>query len=178
MWHPLLEIACGVLFCYGRRSVTTRSPRLNTWTELMRFVKVVASAAVPSKRFSLRVCVYTTELGFWKVHLPQNSFLHNHSQRKCTPVAKSLGCGAEYLGSNLNASKMDKHFCQNCFKNSTTGEKLPDTFSALSAPPLGGVFEQRGHSANYYGDYSGNNPENHPPAASCTINSKLQNSNI
>ena len=27
----------------------------------------------------------------------------------------------------------------------------------------GGVFAQRGHSANYYGDYPGNNPENHPP---------------
>ena len=34
------------------------------------------------------------------------------------------------------------------------------------------------HSANYYGDYPGNNPENHPPAESCTINSKLKNSNI
>ena len=42
----------------------------------------------------------------------------------------------------------------------------------------GGVFAQRGHSANYYGDYPGNNPENHPPAESCTINSKLKNSNI
>ena len=37
---------------------------------------------------------------------------------------------------------------------------------------------QRGHSANYYGDYPGNNPENHPLAESCTINSKLKNSNI
>ena len=37
---------------------------------------------------------------------------------------------------------------------------------------------QRGHSANYYGDYPGNNPENHAPAESCTINSKLKNSNI
>ena len=37
---------------------------------------------------------------------------------------------------------------------------------------------QRAHSANYYGDYPGNNPENHPPAESCTINSKLKNSNI
>ena len=27
----------------------------------------------------------------------------------------------------------------------------------------GGVFAQRAHSANYYGDYPGNNPENHPP---------------
>ena len=45
-------------------------------------------------------------------------------------------------------------------------------------PLLGGVFAQRGHSANYYGDYPGNNPENHPPAESCTINSKLKNSNI
>ena len=42
----------------------------------------------------------------------------------------------------------------------------------------GGVFAQRAHSANYYGDYPGNNPENHPPAESCTINSKLKNSNI
>ena len=37
---------------------------------------------------------------------------------------------------------------------------------------------QRAHSANYYGDYPGNNPENHPPAESCTINSKLKNPNI
>ena len=37
---------------------------------------------------------------------------------------------------------------------------------------------QRAHSANYYGDSPGNNPENHPPAESCTINSKLKNSNI
>ena len=34
---------------------------------------------------------------------------------------------------------------------------------------------QRAHSANYYGDYPGNNPENHPPTESCTINSKLKN---
>ena len=27
----------------------------------------------------------------------------------------------------------------------------------------GGVFAQCAHSANYYGDYPGNNPENHPP---------------
>ena len=30
---------------------------------------------------------------------------------------------------------------------------------------FGGVFAQRGHSANYYGDYPGNNPENHPDEA-------------
>ena len=40
------------------------------------------------------------------------------------------------------------------------------------------VRAQRAHGANYYGDYPGNNPENHPPAESCTINSKLKNSNI
>ena len=37
---------------------------------------------------------------------------------------------------------------------------------------------QHAHSANYYGDYPGNNPENHPPAESFTINSNLKNSNI
>ena len=53
----------------------------------------------------------------------------------------------------------------------------------------GGVFAQRAHSAgtaraqcahsaNYYGDYPGNSPENDPPAESCTTNSKLKNSNI
>ena len=42
---------------------------------------------------------------------------------------------------------------------------------------VGGVFVQRGHNANYCGDYPSNNPENHPPAESCTINSKLKNSN-
>ena len=41
---------------------------------------------------------------------------------------------------------------------------------------IGGVFAQRAH--NYYGDYPGNNPENYAPAESCTINSKLKNSNI
>ena len=47
---------------------------------------------------------------------------------------------------------------------------------------LGGRFRtaraQCAHSAHYYGDYPGNNPENHPPAESCTINSKLKNSNV
>ena len=39
------------------------------------------------------------------------------------------------------------------------------------------LFAQRAHNANYYGDYPGNNPENHPPAESCTIqNSKIQTS--
>ena len=37
---------------------------------------------------------------------------------------------------------------------------------------------QSAHSANYYGDYPGSNPENYPPAESCTINSRLKNSNI
>ena len=44
--------------------------------------------------------------------------------------------------------------------------------------PAKGVFAQRGHSANYYDDYPGNNPENHAPAESCTIDSKLKKSNI
>ena len=43
---------------------------------------------------------------------------------------------------------------------------------------IGGVFAQRAHSATYYDDYPGNNPENHAPAESCTINSNLKNSNI
>ena len=37
---------------------------------------------------------------------------------------------------------------------------------------------QRAHSANYYGDYPGNSPENDPPTESCTTNSNLKNSNI
>ena len=37
---------------------------------------------------------------------------------------------------------------------------------------------QRAHSANSYSDYPGTNPENHPPAESCTIHSNLKNSNI
>ena len=36
--------------------------------------------------------------------------------------------------------------------------------SKASVTRTGGVFAQRAHSANYYGDYPGNNPENHPPA--------------
>ena len=45
-------------------------------------------------------------------------------------------------------------------------------------PLFGGVFAQRAHSANYYGDYPGNNPENHPPAnhAQSIQNSKIQTS--
>ena len=54
--------------------------------------------------------------------------------------------------------------------------------ATVRVQPLWGRFRtaraQRGHSANYYGDYPHNNPENHPPAESCTINSKLKNSNI
>ena len=37
---------------------------------------------------------------------------------------------------------------------------------------LGGVFAQRGHSANYCVAYPGNTPENHPPTEACMINSK------
>ena len=37
---------------------------------------------------------------------------------------------------------------------------------------LGGVFAQRGHSANYYVVYPGNTPENHPPTEACMIHSK------
>ena len=59
----------------------------------------------------------------------------------------------------------------------------------LSVVLYGGVFAQHAHSAgtaraqcahsaNYYGDYPGNSPENHPPAESCTTNSNLKNSNI
>ena len=35
-----------------------------------------------------------------------------------------------------------------------------------------------GNFGNYYGDYPRKNPENHPLAESCTINSKLKKSNI
>ena len=35
--------------------------------------------------------------------------------------------------------------------------------NALHSAPIGGVFAQRAHSANYYSDYPGTNPENHPP---------------
>ena len=55
-------------------------------------------------------------------------------------------------------------------------------FSTCDLKILWGRFRtaraQRGHSTNYYGDYPGNIPENHAPAESCTINSKLKNSNI
>ena len=64
-----------------------------------------------------------------------------------------------------------------------------ESTKVLDANAIGGVFAQRAHSAgtaraqcahsaNYYGDYPGNNPENHPPAESCTTNSNLKNSNI
>ena len=36
----------------------------------------------------------------------------------------------------------------------------------------GGVFAQRGHSANYYSVYPGNTPENQPPTEACLIHSK------
>ena len=62
----------------------------------------------------------------------------------------------------------------------------PQTIYNCPQPnPLGAFSHSAGtaraqcaHSANYYGDYPGNNPENHPPAESCTINSNLKNSNI
>ena len=76
-----------------------------------------------------------------------------------------------------------------------TGHTWPRDCSVWCSPhqcptvPMGGVFAQRAHSAgtaraqcahsaNYYGDYPGNSPENHPPAESCTTNSNLKNSNI
>ena len=34
---------------------------------------------------------------------------------------------------------------------------------------MGGVFAQRGHSANYYVVYPGNTPENHPPTEACGL---------
>ena len=37
---------------------------------------------------------------------------------------------------------------------------------------LGGVFAQRGHSANYYVVCPENTPEAHPPTEGCRINSK------
>ena len=46
--------------------------------------------------------------------------------------------------------------------------------------PSGGVFAQRGHSANYYVADTGNTPENHSCTEGCMINSTqhrgLQNS--
>ena len=36
----------------------------------------------------------------------------------------------------------------------------------------GGIFAQRGHSANYCIVYPGNTPENHPPTEACMIHSK------
>ena len=33
----------------------------------------------------------------------------------------------------------------------------------------GGIFAQRAHSANYYGVYPGNIPENHQPTEACMI---------
>ena len=68
------------------------------------------------------------------------------------------------------------HANQGCAHPPGRGQRGVD----LGDPPpgQGGVFAQRGHSANYYGDYPGNNPENHAPAESCTTNSKLKNSNI
>ena len=52
------------------------------------------------------------------------------------------------------------------------------TFKIMHGCPLGATKGAFSHSANYYDDYPGNNPENHAPAESCTINSKLKNSNI
>ena len=66
------------------------------------------------------------------------------------------------------------------------GDQWSVSIDCMSPPYTMGAFShsvgtaraQRGHSANYYGDYPGNNPETHPRAESCTINSKLKNSNI
>ena len=45
-------------------------------------------------------------------------------------------------------------------------------YAHCSWEALGGVFAQRGHSANCYAVYPGNIPENHPPTEACMINSK------
>ena len=41
----------------------------------------------------------------------------------------------------------------------------------INHAPIGGVFAQRGHSANHYVVYPGNTPENHPPTEACMIHS-------
>ena len=44
--------------------------------------------------------------------------------------------------------------------------------SSSLSPVKGGVFAQRGHSANHYVVYPGTTPENHPPTGACMIHSK------
>ena len=41
--------------------------------------------------------------------------------------------------------------------NCPSSTKLQTGVHSTTLAPLGGVFAQRGHSANYYGDYPGNN---------------------
>ena len=46
------------------------------------------------------------------------------------------------------------------------------TIMVHTASVLGGVFAQRGYSANCYVVYPGNTPANHPPTEACMIHSK------
>ena len=50
----------------------------------------------------------------------------------------------------------------------------PEALKLRSLPHkfIGGVFAQRGHSANYYAVYPKNTPGNHPPTEACMINAK------
>ena len=45
--------------------------------------------------------------------------------------------------------------------------------STIIRGPVGGIFAQCRHSANYDGVCPGNTPENHSPTEACMINSKL-----
>ena len=74
--------------------------------------------------------------------------------------------------------KMPYPQCGRSIKTYSQTRMMPPLVSQSMGFLSGGVFAQRAHNANYYGDYPGNNPENHAPAESCTINSKLKNSNI
>ena len=106
-----------------------------------------------------------------------------HCVNNISVVCHEAMSSTEHMGQALVARQLVwPHF-------GSSSQPTQGVLLALLTSPLGGVFAQRAHSAgtaraqcahsaNYYGDYPGNNPENHPPVESCTTNSNLKNSNI
>ena len=76
------------------------------------------------QRFSIRVCVYTTPLGFCPLKRPWDS----NPQRGSTPVAKSPGCSTGIHGLNSQCANE----CQTSLPNFSGGFGSSKCFSPIS----------------------------------------------
>ena len=105
-----------------------------------------------------------------------SSFVGAHDNERGCHSGSTRGHEGRRVGENQGTRRVEIHANYAIRPGATRG------YIRVGSACLSGRFRtarvQRAHSANYYGDYPGNNPENHAPAESCTINSKLKNSNI